>query len=904
MKITQRIAKLAEYSARNPWWILGMALALSILAGWATAQLPVHTSRQALLPQNTAVAKRFNDFLKNFGAASDLMVVLEGAPRSELESFANELAAKLQTEPEIGQATARLDMTFFLDHAYLLMPVESLDKLAAMADQPIPAGGGMEENLRKALSWSKDHPPLGGTDTDLKTAEASLNLAAFFLEEWQRWLSAETAPAGLDWNRLLAKNGAGGMADGYFASRDGRMLFLFVHPKNSSGDFNNLGPFIDKVKQVSEDLAGQANAAGRTPPTVGLTGLPAIEYEEYVNIRKDIIFVVFTSAALIVALILLVVRSVRWAVLIFIPMGLGVLWSLGLALVTVGHLTMITAAFIAILFGLGADYGIFTSSRIADERRAGKPLIEAIGAGIGSSFIAVLTAGGASLLIFGALTTVDFPGFAELGVVAAKGVLMILISTWMVQPALYALLPPKLRDIPSLSTPPVPARIWKHTGAFPKPVAVVLVLLALGAAVIGGVKGMAIPFDYDVLAMLPKDSQAAYYQRRMVAESDYQSEVIIFTAKDMAEARRITDEAGKLKTVAKVQSLTNLFPADADERLRKAVNISESFARTDYARQVAELDREGLSVKSFELLQAVLENSAAIIDEAQEQAFSAGHANLVESLEKVREQLLSISAKLAADGNQGRIRSESFLRALLSGANTGLKVIDAWRQAQPLTPEQLPIALRDRFFAADGSIAVYAFPAKTVYDPDNLDALIKDVYSVSPEATGFPTTHQALSKTVVESFTRGTQLSLVLCLLWIMAATRNVRGFALATLPLLIGGGWMLGLMALGDIRYNYANIVALPLVIALAVDYGVWFSYRWGELKGHTPLQVSLAAGKVIGLAAGTELAGLGAITLANYRGVSSLGVSITIGLLCCLIATLVVAPAIGQLIDSKRKP
>ena len=98
--------------------------------------------------------------------------------------------------------------------------------------------------------------------------------------------------------------------------------------------------------------------------------------------------------------------------------------------------------------------------------------------------------------------------------------------------------------------------------------------------------------------------------------------------------------------------------------------------------------------------------------------------------------------------------------------------------------------------------------------------------------------------------------------------------------------------------------MVALPLVIALAVDYGVWFSYRWSEMKGHTPMQVSFDAGRVIVLAAGTELAGLGAITLASYRGVSSLGVSITIGLLCCLIATLVVAPAIGQLLDSKRKP
>ena len=903
MIITQRAAKLAEYFARNPWWILGVALALSILAGWATAQLPVHTSRQALLPQNTAVAKRFNDFLKNFGAASDLMVVLEGAPRSELEFFADDLAANLQTEPEIAQATSRLDTAFFLDHSYLLMPAEGLDKLAAMANQRIPAGG-MEENLRKALSWSKDHPPLGGADTDLQTAEASLNLAVFFLEEWQRWLSEETTPSSLDWNRLLAKNGAGGMASGYFASRDGGMLFLFVHPKNPSGDFRNLGPFVDKVKQVSADLAGQAIAAGHTPPTVGLTGLPAIEYEEYVNIRKDITLVIFTSAGLIAALILLVVRSVRWAVLIFIPMGLGVLWSLGLALVTVGHLTIITAAFIAILFGLGADYGIFTSSRIAEERRAGKPLVEAIGAGIGSSFVAVMTAGGASLLIFSALATVDFPGFAELGVVAAKGVLMILISTWMVQPALYALLPPKLKDIPpSASALPLGAGPGVK-GRFPVPVAVALVILAIGCAVFGGVKGLDIPFDYDVLAMLPKDSQAAHYQRRMVAESDYQAEVIIFTAKDMAEARRITSEAGKLKTIAQAQSLASLFPADADERLRKALSIGESFARTDYAKQIAALDETGLSAKSFDLLRAVLENSTIIIDDAQEQAFSAGHSKLVESMENVREQLSDISAKLTADGEQGRVRSESFLRALLSGADAGLKIIGSWRQAQPLTPEQLPPALRDRFFGADGSIAVYAFPAKTVYDPGNLDALIKDVYSVSPEATGFPTTHQVFSKAVVEGFTRGTQLALVLCMLWIMAATRSVRGFLLAALPLLIGGGWMLGLMALGGIRYNFANIVALPLVIALAVDYGVWFNYRWSELKGHSPLEVSLAAGKVIGLAAGTELAGLGAITLASYRGVSSLGMSITLGLVCCLIATLVVAPAIGQLLDTKRKP
>lgn len=899
MPISHYVASLAERFARHPWWVLAFALALSLLAGWATAQLPVYTSRQALLPQNTDVAKRFNGFLKNFGAASDLIVVLEGAPRPDLQDFAGKLADALRIEPEISQATDRLDLDFLLQHAYLLISPEKLERLGSILDDAA-SSGSMEDRLRQAQDWSHNHPPLADLGIDLKAAEEGLKLSAFFLDEWQRWLSATQAPANLDWNHLLDSLGAAGMADGHFTSHDGRMLFVFVHPKNPSEDFKNLGPFVDKVKVVASILAEQAKAEGRTAPTVGLTGLPAIEYEEFVNIRHDIALVVVTSASLVAALILLVVRSLRWAVLIFVPMGLGVLWSLGLALVTVGHLTIITAAFTAILFGLGADYGIFTSSRIAEERRNGKPLLEAIGAGIGSSFVAVLTAGGASLLIFGTLATVDFPGFAELGVVAAKGVLMILISTWTVQPALYALLPPRLKSRPPGAAQTCGIRI---AGAYPPFAVAIIVVVALGSAAFGLVRGFSIPFNYDVLSMLPKDSQAAFYQRRMVAESDYQAEVVIFTAGDMEQARRITAEAGKLRSIAKVQSVAMFFPEDADDRLRAAIRIGDAADRLENARKLAALARAGLSETSFGLLRSILENALAFVDEAEEQAFSAGHADLVKSLEDLRGRMQAIQARLDADPRRGRERSESYLRALLDGAEVGIGHLASWRQAEPFTPEQLPPALRERFFGADGSMAVYAFPAKSVYEPANLDQLMHDVYSVSPDATGFPTTHQAFARSVVESFDRGTLLALGVCLLWILLVTRNVTGFLLASLPLLIGGGWMLGVMALAGIQYNYANIIALPLMIALAVDYGVWFSYRWRELQNQTPLQISLTAGKVIGLAAGTELAGLGAITLASYRGVSTLGVSITIGLACCLAATLFVAPAIGQLIDPRKK-
>lgn len=894
-------AKAAERCARHPYPVLAFALLLTLVSGWVITDLPVYTSRQALLPKNAEVVRRLDAYLSKFGAASDLIIVVEGASRDAREAFASQLATRLNREPEVGEVNARLDTEFLLQHAYLLLPPEGLNRLAAYAASP--AGkesqdlGGL---LLQASDWLKNFP--GTTGITIPVAAESLQSAASLVDEWRRWLSADQTPAEVDWSPLLKRYGAAELVRGDYTSRDGRMLFVFVHPKNASEDFEVRGPFIDKVKSVAATAAEEMAASGQSPPRIGLAGLPAAEYEEYLDIQRDIALVVVTAVVLIGLLILVVVRSVRWALAIFVPMGLGVLWSQALVLFTVGHLTLITSGFIAILFGLGADYGIFTSSRIAEERRAGRPLLEAIGNGIGASFRAVLTAGGASLAIFGALATVEFPGFAELGVVASEGVLLILLSTWIVQPALYALLPPLVAPARHLPLTPGPESRLLKGGAFPLPVALFVVLAAVVCAVLGALHGLALPFNYDALALLPKDSEAAYYQRRMAAESDYQSEVVIFTAPDLAEARRITAEAGQLDSVAKVQSLTQLFPVDAEARSEAARRLAATLASRGYSRQLVVLEREGLPRTAFERLRTVLGQSVEKIDDFQEQAFSAGHADLVRDLERLRSGISGIQIELDRDPLRGRERSEAFLRSLLHAVLDGLALIDGWHDARPLTQEHIPPSLRNRFFAPDGTVAIYAYPAASVYDPVNLEHLMAQVYRVSTTATGFPATSWAFSQVAVRSFAEGTQLAVIVCLTWLLLALRSIKGFVLASLPLLIGGGWMLGLLALAGISYNYANIIALPLVIALAADYGVWFSHRWRELDQLRPFQVTVLAGKVIALAAGTELAGLGAITLASYRGISTMGVTITIGLLCCLAATLIVAPAIGQLIEPRR--
>jgi len=894
------VRSLAFLSARHPWWVLGTALIISLLAVQAVTHLPVLTSRQALLPQNTGVAGRLNRFLDKFGAASDLVVVLENAPKDSLQSFATELASRLSAEPEIAHATERLDTDFFAHHAYLLI---TSPQLASLENLLITAAAAKKPaDFDSLLKQANDviARPQDPANIDLPQMLTGLKALSSLLEEWRRWLSNDPSPAQVNWDGLLSAAGAQALTNqGYFASRSGNLLFLFVHARAHSGGFEMLQPFNERVTTVANQLADDFRQSGRTAPDVVLTGLPAIEYEEYLDIEKDIQLVIWTAVGLIAALILLVVRSVRWALAIFIPMGLGALWSLAITLFTVGHLTIITSSFLAILFGLGADYGIFTTSQIADFRRSGKPMLDAIGEGIGASFTAVFTAAGASLLIFGALAQMDFPGFAELGIVAASGVLLIVISTWLVQPAIYALLPPRIAAKPHPQSP-TPAR---HRGFFPKPVAIILVVAAIAGAAFGIRAGIHIPFDYDVLSLLPANSKAAQYQRRMTAETDYQSEVIIFTADNLPEIRRITEAASRLPSIARVQSVTDLFPADADLRLASAHRLASLALAPPFNKQLDVLSHSGLSEATFDSLFRLLQQSLTRLEDAQEQAFSSGQTTLVEHLEVVRTHLDSLLEIFKSHPVVARERSNQFLQALMIQLRHGLELVRGWKEATPLTPDSLPATLRSRFVATDGTLAAYAFPARSVYDPINLQQLVSDVYSVSPKATGFPTTHLAFSIMVVESFTDGTSLAVGVCLLWLVFILRSARSFILASLPLIIGGGWMLGLMALADLHYNYANIIALPLVIALAVDYGVWYSHRWRELRGYSPLAITLDAGRVIALAAGTELAGLGAITLASYRGVSGLGIAITLGLISCLAATLLVAPAIGQLIDTQRK-
>jgi predicted RND superfamily exporter protein len=879
--------------------VAAAVLGLCALSIWGIFHTPFYTSRKAVLPQDTEVSRRLERFLEKFGADADLIVVVENAPRESKEKFADELVRRLQKLPQVQQAFARVDIEFFLQHSYLLVPANRLEQFQSLMNRligipPPEKLTSWSEGIRQLEKWLDQPPPLSGLDVDLKTADGALRLIQFFLEEWLRWLKNGYTPHDIDWQRLVAEYGEGARlaaGKGYFTSRDGRMWFVFVRPRQTSTEFSAVAPFVESVRKEAKLLQEEFRRLNLQPPQVGFTGQPAITYEEFSALQRDITLVITSAGLFILLLVTVMLRSLRWALVVFLPMGLGVLFNSGLTYLTVGHLTMITSAFTAVLFGLGVDYGIFLSSRIQEARRAGLPLEQSITEGMARSARAIFTAGGATILIFGALALVPFKGFASMGLVAATGVAMVLITTWLMQPLLFYYFPPRLavgqRRAPRAARAK-PGRILNAT----------IILAAAAITLCGAVLGSRIPFDYDVLELLPRDSEAAHYQRRMVAESSYQAEVLIFTAPDTGTASRLVSQLSGLEVIGQVQTITDLFPPDAARRVETARSIGKLLGQSAYLKQIRALGDISLELEDLQRIKSSLAKTSELVEQAQEMAFSQGHRKIVSGLEKILALIENIVEEMDKDGGKATERTQALARTLWQGVQHAFDILLAWETAAELSPQTLPPELGNRFFAADGTVAVYAVPARSVYQPEFLAELMRQAEAISPEVTGFPTTHQVFSHLAVDSFRLGTILAGIVCLLWILAALRSLRAFLVAALPLVVGGSAMLGVVKLLDIKFSYANIIALPLVMGLAVDYGIWYAHRWREAPAGQAWSAALAAGQAILLAAVTTLGGLGVMALASYRGVATMGLTLTIGLLCCLATALFVSPAAADLL------
>jgi predicted RND superfamily exporter protein len=219
------------------------------------------------------------------------------------------------------------------------------------------------------------------------------------------------------------------------------------------------------------------------------------------------------------------------------------------------------------------------------------------------------------------------------------------------------------------------------------------------------------------------------------------------------------------------------------------------------------------------------------------------------------------------------------------------------RESPTMTPAELPAAIGNAYVRQSGPDEIYAvriFPKGSISDPIFMSEFRTLLTALDPEVTGLPMTFLAWGELFRQGLEQSAFVALFLIVFLVWLDFRNVRYTALAFLPLVLGTVWMVGAMNWLSIDYNFANVIALPLILGIGIDSGVHVLHRYRE--GTTPDRLPLTTGKAVLMSSLTTVLAFGTLAAASHRGLQTLGITLVIGVVGCLLSSSLVLPALLQ--------
>lgn len=896
---------LTRLAVRWPWHTLGVALLLTAGSAVVVPRVRIVTDRNSLVSSDDPALVRYREVSEMFGSLSVAVIVLEGPERQSLRDAADAVAAALEREPMIRSVFYRLDLGFFMRHALVYLDATQLRCVRAAV------GGGAGFTDLPETSQPGLIGLIEGIQHGIGSASAEMHIPRqcqainpltimrrFFAEIglWVQDRERDTVEV-IDRSDLVGASMSeyGVDENGYLVDADGQMphlVIMVVQPAASALDEDQARALTTTLRRVAGGIAEEHGA------TAGVTGMPAIITDEMDTVRRDVRQTILSAIVFVLLLFIATFRSFRATIIVAIPLVLGLVWTAGFAALAYTRLTMVSVYFAAVLFGLGIAFAIHLLSRYDEALRAGEAPPEALRTAMVGAGPGIITGGVTTAAAFLAVGLVEFQGFAQLGVVAGVGVLLMLIGSLTVMPvALWKWRGKPLKEART--------RTWLASfGSAVVRMRVVMAALAVGVVGLGVYASQKIDFDYDFYKLLPRDAEAIRYYRTIVERSDFASDIAISVADSLEEAERRRADLESLDTVARAEAITRYLPGPAEEQRAKVEAIRRVAVKVrgpltsirDQSRAAVAPGRQSDSTK----VAASLESLADTVEDAW---FAAQQTKRGEAadLEKLRDSIRESAKTLeAAPEDVATKRLTAFEHKVFSnlaeGADTLLHNLE---HPEVMEPHDLPADVRERFVASgpDGRerYAIYAYPTGRVGDREFLVRFIDEARSIDPDITGFPVTHYYHGAMASRAFFQAALYAAIAVLLLLVVDFRSLRDVVLASIPLLVGAAAMLGTMYLAGWSYNFVNVVAFPLVIGAGVDFGVHLVHR-ARQEGSV-IGALRTTGRPVILSAVTTIVGMGGLATAEHRGAASLGLLLVLGITFCLFAAATVLPAVMAL-------
>src|SRR2546426_2776993 len=795
---------------------------------YALQSLTFATSTRSLLPPGRPYVERYTQYEREFGDLDSIAIVVDAPSLPEATIYANRLVRQLRADNiPLKRIAYRIDPKQFEGRGLLYLSKERLanirdavfdyqEFMEAFAARPTldQLADGMATQIANA--FVSNFIDLGLSEgkgaTDLKFVQDLVALIGSRLER--------PGPYKSPFGTLFAVPGADNPGAGYFLSEDQRLLFILAEPETQRGSFTGDQRAIEGIRGVIASLK-------RDFPdiAVGVTGKPALQNDEMVAAFRDSERATLVAFALTLGLLLAAFVRFGKPVLMLVILATSLCWSIGLATLVIGHLSLFSVMFISIVIGIGIDYGIYFLFRYEEELFLGRNLKEAIEitsarSGPGMLLGAVTAAG-----TFYVLWLTDFRGVRELGFIAGSALIFAWLAMMTVLPATLVLVDRRHAQRPAGTIPRAIALERIHVPlverlvAYPKAVAVMAIaLMAISA---WGLRY--IQFDYNLLNLQASRTESVVWEKRILATAGRSGFTALASADTLDELRRKYAAFRALPSVSEVDSVLLLIPEDQPAKLKIIGDFAPLVASVRVGRPTS-VDL-GRLVSALETLKRRLGIAA---NEAPQGEAKTKLALVVEDIRRLMLRIRQLDPQVsepALTHLQNQVYRD-FVRSF--------QRLQGNLAPRPIGLADVPAELRAKFVSDRGRLLLQIHPAVDIWDRDGARRFVSELRSADPDVTGTPIiTFEAL-RLMERAYQQGTVYAILLVSLVTALTLRRVRETMLALLPLGLGLMWAFGLMYFFDLQFNMGNVFGLPLILGAAAEYGLNIVIRFMEGRDH----------------------------------------------------------------------
>ena len=844
------VARIVEFARRNAVLVMIACLVLAAAAAvYAAGHLAVDTDIERMLPSNVAWRQNERALDEAFPQNNNLLVAVIDARTPDLaEQAAAELADKMRAEPQLFTHVRQPDGGPFFDRNGLLyLSPEELDKVAQqlIAAQPLIGSLAHDPSLRGLFDALATFVSGAGTDTE-KVAQLDPTLTMIG-NVVQRIIDGKRAS--LSWTEMMTGRKPN--------ARDLRR-FVMTRPVLDFSGLESGATARTEIRRLASELGFSSESGVR----LRLTGPVALDDEQFATLREGALRSTVLSVAMVCAILFIALRSVKLVVAIIVTLAAGFMLTAGFAALAIGSLNLISIAFGVLFIGLAVDFSIQFSVRYRDQRhRLGTfpAALRGTALTIGPSLV---LAAGATAIGFLSFVPTRYTGIQALGWIAGGGMLIAIALNFLLLPALLAIVRPRgepeaigFRRAAPLDRWLIERRQWVIGGA--------ALLAAVSIALLPQ-----IAFDFDPLNLKNPNTESVSTARDLMKDpmtTPYTAEIL---APSLDDAKALAERVGELPEVAQVVTAASFIPEEQDKKLP----IIEDLAL---------------------LLGPSLNDPQPLPPPSDEAVLKAMRAcgNAMEKIGKPGSPAARLGAALHGAATRGAPIVAPLRAALLAGLLRRLDGLREMTQAKALTLESLPPELRNGWIAADGRARIEVFPKGDARDNRVLERFVAAVHSVAPDATGTPVTIQEAGRLISRAFVDAGLVGVAAITILLCTVLRRLREVMMVLGPLLLAALLTLAVTVVIGMPLNYANIIALPLLLGIGVAFDIYFVMNWraGQIYH---LQSSTA--RAVLFSALTTLSAFGSLGLSNDPGTAEMGILLTISLVCTLFCTFIVLPAL----------